>query len=129
VYEQNPQALRAYGAVQAARPLRDQEADVYATLSGRLREAAASGSPMAVVRARADARRLFTLLETLMLHPSCELPQQLRGLIASVAGAALRDIEGESTDLLFLADICDDFAGGLSTRPLAPAALAASAAA
>jgi hypothetical protein len=117
VYEHSPQALRAYGAVQAARPLRDQEADVYATLSGRLRDAADSGSPMDFIRARADARRLFTVLETLVLHPSCELPQQLRGMIASVAGAALRDIDGDSTDLMFLAELCDNFAQGLSARP------------
>ncbi|MFC4170137.1 flagellar biosynthesis regulator FlaF [Teichococcus aestuarii] len=117
MYAQNPQALRAYGAVQAARPLREQEAEVYAILSGRLREAAASGDPLAFTRARADARRLFTAVQTLVLHESCELPRELRGLIASVAAAALRDIEGGETDLVFLADICDDFAAGLRARP------------
>ncbi|MBP0447661.1 hypothetical protein J8J14_23160 [Roseomonas sp. SSH11] len=112
------QALRAYGAVQATRSLREQEAEVYTTLSGRLRAALCSGSEMDRTRARADARRLFNALEVLVLHPSCPLPQEIRGNIASVARVALADIEGEKTDFTFLAEICDNFAAGLRTRPV-----------
>jgi hypothetical protein len=118
VHPSPSQALRAYGAVQATRSLREQEAEVYATLSGRLRAALRSGSDMDRTRARADARRLFNALEVLVLHPSCPLPVEIRGNIASVARAALTNIEGEKTDLSFLAEICDNFAGGLRTRPV-----------
>jgi hypothetical protein len=119
VYAPNPQVLRAYGAVQAARPLREQEAEVYATLSGRLRAAVRSGSDMDRIRARADARRLFNALEGLVLHPSCPLPGEIRENIASVARVALANIEGDETDLPFLAEICDNFAAGLRIRPAA----------
>jgi flagellar biosynthesis regulator FlaF len=118
VHPSPSQALRAYGAVQATRSLREQEAEVYATLSGRLRAALRSGSDMDRIRARADARRLFNALEVLVLHPSCQLPTGLRENIASVARVALADIEGEQTDLSFLAEICDNFAAGLRTRPV-----------
>ncbi|HEY8611422.1 MAG TPA: flagellar biosynthesis regulator FlaF [Roseomonas sp.] len=112
------EALRAYGAVQATRSLREQEAEVYTTLSGRLRAALRSGSDMDRTRARADARRLFNALEVLVLHPSCPLPVEIRENIASVARVALADIDGEKTDFSFLAEICDNFAGGLRTRPV-----------
>jgi len=118
VHPSPSQALRAYGAVQATRSLREQEAEVYATLSGRLRAAVLSGSSMDRVRARADASRLFTALYALVLHPSCALPEGLRGAIASVTRVALADIEGEAPDFSFLAGICDDFAAGLRTRPV-----------
>jgi hypothetical protein len=118
VHAPHSQALRAYGAVQATRSLREQEAEVYATLSGRLRAAVSSGSDMDFLRARADARRLFNAVHGLVVHGSCELPRGLRENIASVAQIALADIESDKTDLLFLAEICDNFAAGLRARPV-----------
>nr|WP_305123455.1 flagellar biosynthesis regulator FlaF [Roseomonas sp. GC11] len=119
-------ALRAYGAVKAARPLREQEADVYALVSGRLR-LALDGSEMDRVRARADARRLFETLRLLTAHESCELPMPLRRQILSLCRSVLRETELESPDLAFIADICDCFAAGLMGR--APEGIAADAAA
>jgi hypothetical protein len=112
-------AMRAYGATQSSRSLREQEAEVYSKLAGRLR-AAMQGTPIDVLRARADAQRLFTTLRTLVLHESSPLPMELRRLIASVAKAALADLDTETPDLGFLADICEDFAAGLNAKPGAP---------
>lgn len=113
-------AYRAYTKTQAARPLRELEAEVFATAAGRFRTAI-QGSDLDRVRARADARRLFSTLHILVTHPSSELPMSLRAAIASVCGAALREVEQEAADLEFLAAICDDFSAGLSARPVAAA--------
>jgi flagellar biosynthesis regulator FlaF len=115
-------AYRAYTKTQAARPQREMEAEVFATAAGRLRRAEHEGSSFDRVRARADARRLFSTLRVLVLHPSSELPEALRAAIVSVAGAALREVESEEADLGFLAAICEDFAAGLSAQPKASAA-------
>ncbi len=110
------QALRAYGVVKAARSLREQEAEVYALVSGRLR-VAIEGSELDRVRARADALRLFSTVRILVLHESCELPAPLRGQIVSLCRVAMREVEKEDeADLGFLADLCDSFAGGLMGR-------------
>ncbi|TCZ57986.1 flagellar biosynthesis regulator FlaF [Roseicella aquatilis] len=110
-------AYRAYSRTQAARPLRQMEAEVFATAAGRLRRAIRSDSDLDRIRARADARRLFLVLQALVLHPSSELPLPLRGSIASVCGAALREADAPEGDLDFIASICDDFAAGLSAQP------------
>ncbi|WP_159997367.1 flagellar biosynthesis regulator FlaF [Roseomonas sp. 18066] len=109
------QALRAYGAVKAARSLREQEAEVYALVSGRLR-VAVEGSDIERIRARSDATRLFSTVRVLTLHESCELPLPLRGQIVSVCRAAMREADKDDADLGFLADICDSFAAGLLGR-------------
>ncbi|NKC34006.1 flagellar biosynthesis regulator FlaF [Falsiroseomonas selenitidurans] len=110
-------AHRAYGAVRAARSQREQEADVFRILAGRLRAALRDADGMAAVRAAADARRVFTAVETLVLHPSSPLPRELRLAIGSVARRALREVDEPEPDLSFLAALADDFAAGLQQRP------------
>lgn len=107
-------AVRAYGVARAARSLRAQEAEVFTTLAGRLRDALRSGEDMARVRAAADARRLFSTLETLVAHPSSPLPVELRKAIAGVCRSALREVEEARPDLDFLAAVAEDFAAGLA---------------
>jgi len=109
-------AFRAYGAIQAARSQREQEADVFVILAGRLRAALRLGG-MARVRAAADARRVFSAVEMQTLHPTCPLPRELRLLMCNVTGRALREVEQAEPDLEFLAAIADDFAVGLGHRP------------
>ena len=108
-------AFQAYHRVQATRTSREQEAEVFAIVAGRMRLAAAEGSDMDRSRARADARRLFNALHFSVMDPINELPVPLRASIASVCLAALREVEQEKTDFEFLAGICDDFRIGLST--------------
>ncbi|MGG5812536.1 flagellar biosynthesis regulator FlaF [Falsiroseomonas sp. CW058] len=110
-------AVRAYGAVQSARSQRAQEAEVFSILAGRLHGALKSGDPIAKVRAAADARRVFTAIEALVIHPSCPLPMDLRMSIGAVSRRALREVEGREPDLGFLAGIAEDFALGLADRP------------
>lgn len=109
-------AFRAYGVVQAARPQREQEAQVFATLAARLRSALRDATPIATIRAAADARRVFSTVEGIVLDPVSTLPRELRLNIATVARRALREAEGEQPDLDFLASIADDFAAGLGAR-------------
>ena len=110
-------ALRAYSVTQSARPQRELEAEVFLTLSGRLRAAIRSPDGLAPVRAAADARRVFTAVETLVLHPSCPFPRELRAAITSIARRILQEFDEESPDLDFIAGISDDFAAGLMARP------------
>jgi flagellar biosynthesis regulator FlaF len=107
-------AARAYGAVRAARSLRAQESEVFSILAGRLRAAQRAGEGLAATRAAADARRVFTALDTLVVHPSSPLPRELRMTIATVARRAIRETEEASPDLDFLASVAEDFAVGLS---------------
>ncbi|MBY0337048.1 MAG: hypothetical protein K2X11_10565 [Acetobacteraceae bacterium] len=112
-----PRAATAYAASQAGRSQRAQEAEVYATLAGRLRAALRSGERVATTRAAADARRLFAVVEELTLHPSCTLPVELRASIVGVARCALREADQAEPDLDFLASVAEDFAAGLTDRP------------
>lgn len=109
-------AVRAYGATRAARSQRAQEAEVFSILAGRLRAAQRSAEPLDAVRATADARRLFSVLDALVVHPSSPLPQDLRIAIATVARRALREVDEAEPDLDFLATIAEDFAAGLADR-------------
>lgn len=112
--------LRAYNQTRATKSPRDLEAEVFATVSGRLRNAL-HGSEFDRVRARADARRLFSTLQILVVHPTNELPAPLRASIASVCACALREADQADADLEFLAALCDDFQQGLATRAETPA--------
>lgn len=112
----NAAAFRAYRTTQSARPQREMEAEVFGTAAGRMR-AAITGSDMDRVRARADARRLFSMVRLLVTHPSSDLPLALRTAIATVSETALREVEEPAADFDFLAGLCDDFAAGLSARP------------
>lgn len=114
-------ALRAYGTTQSARSQREQEAEVFATLAGRLRAALRSGSEMDAIRANADARRVFTVVRALVVHPSSSLPADLRASIASVSAAVLREVDQPKPDLDFIAAIAEDFSAGLAARPAAAA--------
>jgi flagellar biosynthesis regulator FlaF len=109
-------ALRAYGATQSARPQRELEAEVFLTLSGRLRTALRTPEGLAPLKAAADARRVFMVVEVLVLHPSCPFSMELRAAIASVARFVQQEVDKESPDLEVLAAIADDFAGGLMGR-------------
>ena len=110
-----PKEFQAYRRVQETRTPREQEADVFAIAAGRMRLAATDGTDMDRVRARADARRLFSALRLAVMDPANQLPVPLRASIASVCEAALREVEQEKADFEFLAGICDDFRAGLST--------------
>jgi hypothetical protein len=110
-------AIRAYQRMRAAKSVRELEAEVFAIAAGRLRNALSSGSILDKAKARSDARRLFSSLRLVVMHPSSGLPLALRASIVSVCDCALREVEKPDTDLEFLAMFCDDFQQGLLARP------------
>jgi flagellar biosynthesis regulator FlaF len=110
-------AMRAYGAALSARSQREQEAEIFTILAGRLRAALRAPEGLAPVRAVADARRVFTAVEALVIHASNPLPQELRAAIATVAGRALQEVGADEPDLDFLASIAEDLAAGLAASP------------
>ena len=65
------------------------------------------------VRAIAEARRLWLHTATLCADPDNHLPQVLRAQIISVALAILREIDGESPNVAWLAEITRTIAEGL----------------
>ncbi|NGM21753.1 hypothetical protein G3576_17145 [Roseomonas stagni] len=109
-------AFRAYGAAQSGRSQREQEADVFAILAARLRNAIRDASPLSAVRAAADAHRVFATVEGIVLDPVSTLPRDLRLNIAAVARRAVKEANAEAPDLDFLASIAEDFAAGLGAR-------------
>jgi flagellar protein FlaF len=90
------------------------EAKVFERIAGQLAQAEAL-RPTAVrrVRAIAEARRLWLHTATLCADPDNHLPQALRAQIISVALAVLREIDGESPDVAWLAEITRTIAEGL----------------
>jgi flagellar biosynthesis regulator FlaF len=86
------------------------EAAVFAEANRRLRAAA---SPPDRLRALADTRRLWVMVLDLVSEPATALPLPLRGQIASVAHAMLRECDAEAPDLDFLLDINEQIGGAL----------------
>lgn len=109
----NAGALRAYQAAAGRRGLRDQEADVFRLVTGRLRAARDADAP-ARARALADAGRLWVTLMDLLRDPGNPLPAPLRASVLSVGHAVRREIDRPEPDLDFLIAINEGVADGLA---------------
>jgi flagellar biosynthesis regulator FlaF len=103
---------RAHGAAayRQRRTPRQGEAAVFAEASRRLR---AGGSGMERTRALADNRRLWVMVLDLVSEPANELPLTLRGQIASLAHAVLRECDAAEPDVGFVLEMNEQIAGGL----------------
>ncbi|MDO9706972.1 flagellar biosynthesis regulator FlaF [Paracraurococcus lichenis] len=88
------------------------EAEVFARATRSIRAAEAEG-PLARARALADNRRLWDVVHALVLDPTNVLPPALRGQIAGVALAVLREFDRPEPDLGFIAEMNEHFAAGL----------------
>jgi len=90
------------------------EAKLFERIAAQLSQAETL-RPTAVrrVRAIAEARRLWLHTATLCADPDNHLPQALRAQIISVAMAVLREIDGESPDVAWLAELTRTIAEGL----------------
>lgn len=104
----------AQGAAAYRRQLtpKQMEAEVF-TRATRAIRAADAGGPLDRTRAIADNRRLWDAVHGLVLDPSNAMPAELRGRIASVALAVIRECELPEPDLGFVAEVNDQFAAGL----------------
>ena len=104
-------AARAYGASRAALGPRALEADVFRRVIGALRGAT---EPMAVVRALADNRLLWTAVEGVLSDPTNALPVPLRAGLVSIGRAVTREMEQEAPDIDFLIEVNESVAAGLA---------------
>lgn len=111
-------AARAYQAGAGHRSVREQEADVFRRASFVLRSCAHADegvqASMARVRALADNRRLWSMVVDLVRDPANQLPVAIRANLVSIGLAVHRELDAAEPDLLFLADVNDQIAAGLS---------------
>ena len=115
--EPPPATISAAGAASAAAYRRrmtakQMEAEVFARATRAIR-AAEQAEPLARARAVADNRRLWDAVHAAVMDPTNALPAALRGQIAGVALAVLRECDQPSPDLGFVAEMNDLFAAGL----------------
>jgi flagellar biosynthesis regulator FlaF len=106
---------RAYRATQAALDPREQEADVFRRVTGRLRAAVTQDGPSRM-RAIADNRRLWLAIEGALADPANRLPVEFRAALISLARAVQREMDGPDPDLDFLIEVNDQVAAGLAAR-------------
>ena len=105
-----PDAAAAY---RQRRTPRQMEAEVFVRANRSIREALAERTETAIARARADNRRLWDVVLSLVMDPANQLPAPLRSQVASLAHAVLRECESDITDLQFISEMNDAVAGGL----------------
>ena len=106
---------RAYGATRAVLDPREQEADVFRRVTGRLRAAVPQDGP-ARVRAIADNRRLWLAVESALTDPVYQLPADMRAALISLGRAVQREMQGADPDLAFLIEVNEQVAAGLAGR-------------
>ncbi|WP_081432862.1 flagellar biosynthesis regulator FlaF [Acidiphilium cryptum] len=106
-------AFKAYESANQLRGQREQDAEVFRTVSSMLR---AADDDLSRTRALATARRLWQTILATNLDPLNPLPAPLRAQIVSVANNILQQTNDQSPDLEVIAIIGDNFAEGLSGR-------------
>ncbi len=106
-------AERAYAAAAATRNLRAQEAEVFTRVIAALRQGA-RGSAADGVRALADTSLLWSSVLHQVRDPANQLPERLRGMIASVAMAVQREAAQEQPNFDFLIEVNENIAAGLA---------------
>ena len=102
----------AAAAYRHRRTPRQGEAAVFAEASRRLR-AGSEDVPLGRVRAVADNRRLWVMVLDLVSETENQLPLALRGQIASLAHAVLRECDAGEPDVDFLIEMNEQIAAGL----------------
>lgn len=109
-------ASRAYAASSATMTPRQQEADVFRLVIGRLQGARHAG-PIARVRALADNRRLWMTVADLARDPSNPLPPETRSGLVSLGMSVQREMDSDEPDFDFLISVNKQIAEGLSGKP------------
>ena len=106
-------AFRAYANASAQRSPKEQEAELFRTLSRRLR-AARDGDEMERLRALTDNSRLWAVAGNSLRDPMNQLPPETRAGIVSISHAVMRASAAASPDFDFLISVNDNMAAGLS---------------
>lgn len=102
----------AAAAYRQRRTPRHGEAEVFAEANRRLRAGSGDG-PLGRVRAVADNRRLWVMVLDLVSETENQLPPALRGQIASLAHAVVRECDAAEPDVGFLVETNEQMAAGL----------------
>jgi flagellar biosynthesis regulator FlaF len=109
-------AAQAYKSASRYRSQRQQEADVfYHAITGLKR--AKDADAIHQVRAVADNRRLWMMVNDLLRDPSNTLPDPLKISILSVGVTVQREMDQDAPDFDFLISINEDIAAGLAGKP------------
>ena len=108
----SPAVFRAYQSAARHRSPRDQEADVFRHVIGKLR--AAKADPGRRGAAVADNCCLWLMVGDLMRDPANAMPPPLRAQIVSVGLALQREMALAEPDLDFLIAVNENIASGLS---------------
>ncbi|MGI4975404.1 MAG: flagellar biosynthesis regulator FlaF [Janthinobacterium lividum] len=106
-------AHRAYASASRQRSPREQEAELFRSISSRLRNAR-DGAEMDRVRALADNARLWAATSTFLQDPANQLPAETRAGIVSIGHAVGRAMASGKPDFDFLISVNDTMASGLS---------------
>jgi flagellar biosynthesis activator protein FlaF len=106
-------ATRAYQAAAESRSLREQEADLFRYANAVLRTSRNS-TPMARIRAVADNKRLWSLVNVLVRDNDNQLPASLRAQVVSLGMAVMRELDRSEPDFDFVIGINENIAAGLA---------------
>ncbi|MFM7611851.1 MAG: flagellar biosynthesis regulator FlaF [Alphaproteobacteria bacterium] len=107
---------RGYGATQRARSLQEQEADVFRRVNYTLK-AAMNGDAIEKARALADNRRLWLAIESALINPANQLPQETRVSILRLGRVIQKEVDAKEPDFEFLITMNDQMIAGLSGDP------------
>jgi flagellar biosynthesis activator protein FlaF len=105
-------AVRAYRTASNYKSQREIEADVFRLVIDGLRAANDHGN-VQKVKAVADNRRLWVIVQSVVTDPANELPKSLRAQILSLSLAMQREMNVESPDLGFLIAVNESMVAGL----------------
>ena len=106
-------AFRAYANASRQRTPREQEAELFRSISSRLRNAK-DGAEMDRTRALADNARLWIAASGFLQDPANQLPPATRAGIVSISHAVGRAMASGDPDFDFLISVNDTMASGLS---------------
>jgi flagellar biosynthesis regulator FlaF len=109
-------ASRRSGATQQTRSLREQEADVLRCINYGLK-ATLNADAVDQARAIADNRRLWMALEAIVIHPSNQLPEALKGSILNLSRMVQKKMDLQTRDIPFLITMNEQMIAELSGDP------------
>jgi flagellar biosynthesis activator protein FlaF len=109
-------AIQAYRTASRYRSQRDQEADVFRQAVAGLRNSR-DAPQIQRIRALSDNRRLWMMVNDLMIDPCNALPDQLKASIISVGRSVQQEMDQEQPDFDFLISINESIAAGLAGQP------------
>ena len=110
---QNLAAAKAYNKAATFRSPREQETELFTSVSSLLRRAR-TASPIERTKALAENERLWVLVMDILRDPANQLPVDLKAALLSLGHASRREMSGDAPDFDFLINLNDNIAMGLN---------------